>query len=234
MRLTDPIKAKQLAKALSDLAEEGVAQVFRPSLGADWLVGVVGPLQLDVLSSRLDTEYGVPVRFEDAGFQAARWIGSKSDVELKRFLARPALGARLGRRRLPGLPRPRPVVFWHAAQGLARNRLRDDAGTGVSRATAHASRPALRGIGGRGTIEAVEWRSQSPAHVAAPSTVLRDGPRIPALRGRGSAELRIPKSRFPFASAASFWHRTATFRAGDPGCAPCACPKSPQNQRTRT
>ena len=87
VRLPDAMRAKQLAKALSDLGEEGVAQVFRPSLGSDWLVGVVGPLQLDVLSSRLDTEYGVPVRFEDAGFSAARWIGSKSDLELKRFLA---------------------------------------------------------------------------------------------------------------------------------------------------
>ena len=132
VRLPDAMRAKQLAKALSDLGEEGVAQVFRPALGSDWLVGVVGPLQLDVLSSRLDAEYGVPVRFEDAGFSAARWIGSKSEVELKRFLGaqRSALGDR--RRRFPGLPRPRPVVVRHAAQGLARDRLRDDAGTGLA------------------------------------------------------------------------------------------------------
>lgn len=36
------MKAKQLAKALSDLAEEGVAQIFRRMVGADYIVGVVG------------------------------------------------------------------------------------------------------------------------------------------------------------------------------------------------
>ena len=58
---SDPMKSKQLGKALSDLAEEGVAQVFRRMMGADWLVGVVGQLQLEVLSSRIGSEYGVPI-----------------------------------------------------------------------------------------------------------------------------------------------------------------------------
>ncbi len=87
VRIPDALKAKQLAKALSDLAEEGVAQVFRPNIGSDWLVGVVGPLQLDVLSSRLGAEYGVPVTFEDAGYQSARWPVAKDEAELKRFIA---------------------------------------------------------------------------------------------------------------------------------------------------
>jgi peptide chain release factor 3 len=87
VRLEDAMKAKQLGKALNDLAEEGVTQVFRPTTGADWLVGVVGPLQLDVLASRLAAEYGVPVAFESAGFETARWVGAADD-ELKRFVAR--------------------------------------------------------------------------------------------------------------------------------------------------
>jgi peptide chain release factor 3 len=88
VRLADAIKAKQLGKALNDLAEEGVTQVFRPATGADWLVGVVGPLQLDVLASRLAAEYGVPVAFESAGFETARWVAASDADELKRFLER--------------------------------------------------------------------------------------------------------------------------------------------------
>ncbi len=57
VRLDDPMKAKQLRRSLEDLAEEGVTQVFRPLIGAYWIVGVVGHLQLDVLASRLAAEY---------------------------------------------------------------------------------------------------------------------------------------------------------------------------------
>ncbi|ESR26257.1 Peptide chain release factor 3 [Lutibaculum baratangense AMV1] len=86
VRLSDAMKAKQLGRALTDLAEEGVAQVFRPMIGADWLVGVVGPLQLDVLGSRIEQEYGVEIRFEAANFDSARWVASEDKAELKRFL----------------------------------------------------------------------------------------------------------------------------------------------------
>jgi peptide chain release factor 3 len=86
VRLSDPIKAKQLGKALTDLAEEGVAQVFRRLIGADWLVGVVGQLQLEVLASRIASEYGVPIAFESAGYELARWVAADEPGELKRFL----------------------------------------------------------------------------------------------------------------------------------------------------
>ncbi|MEC5384000.1 peptide chain release factor 3, partial [Aurantimonas sp. C2-6-R+9] len=47
VRLEDTSKVKQLRRALEDLAEEGLVQVFRPMIGSSWIVGVVGPLQLD-------------------------------------------------------------------------------------------------------------------------------------------------------------------------------------------
>src|SRR5262249_9315035 len=53
VRLLDAMKAKKLRTALQQMAEEGVVQVFRPTDGAPALVGVVGPLQLDVLKDRL-------------------------------------------------------------------------------------------------------------------------------------------------------------------------------------
>jgi peptide chain release factor 3 len=87
VRLGDPIKAKQLAKALSDLAEEGVAQIFRRMVGADYIVGVVGQLQLEVLQSRIESEYHVPINFEPINFELARWITSDDRKELDRFIS---------------------------------------------------------------------------------------------------------------------------------------------------
>ena len=82
--LEDPMKAKHLRRALEDLAEEGVTQVFRPLSGSDWIVGVVGQLQLDVLLTRVTGEYGVKLRFEAAPYATARWVGG-DPAELKRF-----------------------------------------------------------------------------------------------------------------------------------------------------
>jgi len=87
VRLADPMKTKQLAKALSDLAEEGVAQIFRRMVGADYIVGVVGQLQLEVLQSRINSEYNVPISFEAINFELARWITSEDKAELARFIS---------------------------------------------------------------------------------------------------------------------------------------------------
>ncbi|RPF71286.1 peptide chain release factor 3 [Aurantiacibacter spongiae] len=87
VRLKDPTKTKQLRKALDDLSEEGVIQVFYPELGAQSIIGVVGQLQLDVLISRLSAEYKVDASLEDSPFATARWLaGSEEDLrEFERF-----------------------------------------------------------------------------------------------------------------------------------------------------
>ncbi|MCW5701826.1 MAG: peptide chain release factor 3, partial [Bradyrhizobium sp.] len=87
VRLTDAMKAKKLKEALQQMSEEGVVQVFRPRDGAPALVGVVGPLQLDVLKARLDAEYSLPVEFEVSEFQLARWISSDDRKKLETFVA---------------------------------------------------------------------------------------------------------------------------------------------------
>jgi peptide chain release factor 3 len=84
--LADPTKTKQLRKALDDMAEEGVIQVFYPAVGSNWIVGVVGQLQLDVLISRLDAEYKVDVRFEASPWDTARWIAADDEKDLKAFV----------------------------------------------------------------------------------------------------------------------------------------------------
>jgi peptide chain release factor 3 len=87
VRLTDAMKAKKLKEALQQMSEEGVVQVFRPRDGAPALVGVVGPLQLDVLKARLDAEYALPVEFEVSEFQLARWISADDPKKLEAFIA---------------------------------------------------------------------------------------------------------------------------------------------------
>jgi len=81
-RAGDPMKAKHLDKALTQFAEEGAAKLFKPEIGGAWIVGVVGALQFDVLSSRIETEYSLPVRFEATQYREARWIlGDKKVVD---------------------------------------------------------------------------------------------------------------------------------------------------------
>jgi peptide chain release factor 3 len=88
VRLDDPMRAKQLKRALEDLAEEGVTQLFRPILGSQWIVGVVGQLQLEVLASRIASEYKIAMGFEAAPFETARWIASDDAAALKDFIER--------------------------------------------------------------------------------------------------------------------------------------------------
>jgi peptide chain release factor 3 len=86
IRLPDAMKAKKLKQALQELAEEGVVQVFRPTDGSPALVGVVGPLQLDVLRARLSDEYALQVDWDMTEFQLARWITAEDPKTLERFV----------------------------------------------------------------------------------------------------------------------------------------------------
>ncbi|MDX2222721.1 MAG: peptide chain release factor 3 [Rhodospirillaceae bacterium] len=86
VRPEDPLRAKHLGRALEQLAEEGAASVFRPRIGTDWIVGVVGALQFDVLADRIRTEYDVPVKFEQSELFTARWIASDDPAALKAFI----------------------------------------------------------------------------------------------------------------------------------------------------
>ncbi|MGH6676784.1 MAG: peptide chain release factor 3, partial [Xanthobacteraceae bacterium] len=82
----DAMKAKKLKQALKELSEEGVAQVFLPADGSGLLVGVVGPLQLDVLKARLAAEYGLEIDWATPEFQFARWIAAGERKILDRFM----------------------------------------------------------------------------------------------------------------------------------------------------
>ena len=85
VRPEDPMRAKHLGRALEQMAEEGAARVFKPRIGSDWIVGVVGALQFDVLADRIRTEYEVPVRFESTSLFTARWIEADDHQMVKKF-----------------------------------------------------------------------------------------------------------------------------------------------------
>lgn len=85
VHMSDPMKAKHVRRALEHFAEEGASQVFKPLIGSEWIVGVVGQLQFEVLAARLDAEYNLPATFESAGVEAARWIDCKDPAKLKAF-----------------------------------------------------------------------------------------------------------------------------------------------------
>jgi peptide chain release factor 3 len=86
VRPVDPMRAKHLGRALLQLAEEGAAQVFKPNIGTDWIVGVAGALQFDVLADRLSTEYNIDAHLEGTTLHTARWVESADPLLLKRFL----------------------------------------------------------------------------------------------------------------------------------------------------
>jgi peptide chain release factor 3 len=86
VRPTDPMRAKHLGRALEQLAEEGVARIFKPRIGGYHIVGVVGALQFDVLADRIQTEYEIPVVFESAGLYTARWVDADDPKQLALFL----------------------------------------------------------------------------------------------------------------------------------------------------
>ncbi|WP_319824188.1 peptide chain release factor 3 [Thalassovita sp.] len=86
VRAGDPMKAKHLEKALMQFAEEGAAKVFKPNIGSGFIVGVVGALQFEVLASRIELEYGLPVRFDQTQFTSARWV-SGDKLAVDKFVA---------------------------------------------------------------------------------------------------------------------------------------------------
>ena len=116
------------AAPCEQLAEEGAAQVFKPLLGTDWIVGVVGALQFDVLADRIRTEYDI------AG-------ALRGDLDPHRPLARGRrrAGAQAvpqrssgehgrGPRRRAGVPAGEPLATRPRGGGLAADKISEDSG----------------------------------------------------------------------------------------------------------
>ena len=81
----DPMKTKQLEKGISQLMDEGVAQLFINQFNGRKIIGTVGQLQFEVIQYRLENEYNARCRWEPASLYKACWVecepGFESELE---------------------------------------------------------------------------------------------------------------------------------------------------------
>jgi len=88
LALVDPMRRKQFATGIEQLAQEGTVQLYRPPAGraGDLVLGALGQLQFEVVKYRLEAEYGVEVRIEAVPWVLARWPsradGTPVDLEM--------------------------------------------------------------------------------------------------------------------------------------------------------
>ncbi len=84
----DPMKAKQLAKGVEQLMDEGVAQLFIKENNGRKIIGTVGALQFDVIQYRLEHEYGAKCIYEHTNLHKACWVTCDDPKEFKEFQSR--------------------------------------------------------------------------------------------------------------------------------------------------
>ena len=77
----DPLKAKQLAKGIDQLMDEGVAQLFILNLNGRKVIGTVGALQFEVIQYRLLHEYGAQCSFENLNVHKACWVEAQTESD---------------------------------------------------------------------------------------------------------------------------------------------------------
>lgn len=87
VQLLDPMKSKSLQVGLKQLAEEGTLQLFQRLNTSDYIIGVVGILQFEVVISRLRVEYRVEGKAEPTIYKTARWIEADTPKQLEQFKA---------------------------------------------------------------------------------------------------------------------------------------------------
>ena len=96
----DPLRAKQLAKGIDQLMDEGVAQLFTLEMNGRKIIGTVGALQYEVIQYRLEHEYGAKCTYEPIGIHKACWVEADEKSEefqefarlKQRFMARDKYG----------------------------------------------------------------------------------------------------------------------------------------------
>ena len=87
VRQIDTMKRKQFLKGVSQIAQEGAIQIFQEfNTGMEEIiVGVVGELQFEVLTYRLENEYNVEVKLEKLPYEYIRWIENKEEIDVSRI-----------------------------------------------------------------------------------------------------------------------------------------------------
>ena len=87
VRQMDTMKRKQFLKGVSQIAQEGAIQIFQEfNTGMEEIiVGVVGELQFEVLTYRLENEYNVEVKLEKLPYEHIRWIANKEEINVSQI-----------------------------------------------------------------------------------------------------------------------------------------------------
>ena len=112
----DVTRNKQFRKAIIQLAEEGVVQVYYAvdAMRREPILGAVGKLQFDVVEARFLQEYGVKVTSSPMPYVGARWPIASPDV-IKKLSANASSGTVLATDH-----HERPVFLFNSAWDLRR------------------------------------------------------------------------------------------------------------------
>ena len=88
VRQVDTMKRKQFIKGVNQIAQEGAIQIFQEfNTGMEEIiVGVVGVLQFEVLTYRLQSEYNVEVILEKLPYEHIRWVENPQEVDVARLM----------------------------------------------------------------------------------------------------------------------------------------------------
>ncbi len=86
VRAADAGRYKQFRRGISQLDSEGVIQVLRSDRRGDQapVLAAVGPLQFEVVTARLETEFSAPVRLEQLSYSVARLTDAEGAPVLDR------------------------------------------------------------------------------------------------------------------------------------------------------
>ena len=87
VRQMDTMKRKQFIKGVNQIAQEGAIQIFQEfNTGMEEIiVGVVGELQFEVLTYRLENEYNVEVKLEKLPYEYIRWVEIKDEIDVAKI-----------------------------------------------------------------------------------------------------------------------------------------------------
>ncbi len=87
VRQVDTMKRKQFLKGVSQIAQEGAIQIFQEyNTGMEEIiVGVVGELQFEVLTYRLENEYNVEVKLDKLPYEYIRWVANKEQINVEKI-----------------------------------------------------------------------------------------------------------------------------------------------------
>ena len=87
VRQMDTMKRKQFVKGITQIAQEGAIQIFQEfNTGMEEIiVGVVGELQFEVLTYRLENEYNVEVKLDRLPYEYIRWVENKDEINVEKI-----------------------------------------------------------------------------------------------------------------------------------------------------